>query len=476
MPPQSPAVGLAQLPPEHLLPEMILTDGLVYDPIGGSDGATASADILIANGRIAAIGPGLAAQWPQAQRLDCRGAIVVPGLVNGHTHSTEALAAGYCDGMRLEGWLDAVWGRLDALSESELRLSVLATARDLLRSGCVAVVDHFRQTPIRLEAIALARDCYREAGLQVTLAVMARDRVGGDGRLIGAPTGGTPLAANEIAAQWEEAIALGDPAQGYRIVPGPSGPTRCSDDLMVRAADLAARHDLPWHMHLAETRHEQQTALAQYGCPAAVHLARLGVLSSRASFAHAIWIDAGEIAALAEAGVATVHNPISNMALGSGIAAVGAQRAAGIAVAVGTDGAASNGGQDLLESLKAAALLQRATGAQPSHTWPSARDVLVMAVASGRRAAGLPGDGRLTPGAAADIAVFEARPAVLGAFADPARMLVYGRPPARHVISRGRAVLRDRAVVGFDEAALDAELAQLHTFTSTPTHSRRIDR
>ncbi|MDB5405846.1 MAG: amidohydrolase [Rhodospirillales bacterium] len=434
---------------------LLLAGGTVCDPVQRWSGV---ADIAVRAGRIAAIGTGIRACYPAAAMLDCGGAVVVPGLINAHTHSTEALGAGFCDGMRLEEWLPALWSVLDRLSPEALRLSLLAGARAMIRGGCVGAVDHFRQTPMTLGAVEIALDTYRSAGFQVLLALMARDRVGSDGSLVGAPTGGPALGAGEHAALWRGAMARAEPPAGLMVGPGPSGPVRCSDRLLEAADGLSAEFGMPWHLHLSETADERRVADLLYGRPAAVHLARLGLLSPRVSLAHGVWLDADEIALIAEAGATVIHNPVSNMALGSGIAPVARLRAAGASIGIGTDGAASNGGQDLLESVKMAAFLGRLDTSDPSR-WLSAQDALAMVIAGGRRALGLPGDGRLVVGAPADIAVFDQGSKRLDGFADWARTLVYDRRRgARHVLARGRVLLEGGVLRTIDEAALDAGL------------------
>ena len=431
--------------PDHGAKPLLLHGGVVVEP--GS--VPREADLLVVGGRIDRLAN--AGDHPEPTRLDCRGCLVMPGLTNAHTHSPENLAAGFCDGLRLESWLDAVWGRLDHLAPDEVTRAVVLGAGEMLRSGVTAVVDHFRQTPMRLEAIDAAIRAYRRTGLRVLFAPMGRDRGNGRGGLVGAPTGGAPLSPSATRDLWREIATRNAPEDRVQIGIGPSGPTRCTDEMFGSAVEIAREHGLFLHTHVAETRVEAQTGAELYGRPMVEHLDRLGFLGPKTSLAHCIWIEPSEIERIAASGTCVAHNPVSNMAIGSGIAPVAELLAAGATVAIGTDGAASNGGQDLLESMKSAALLPRCQVADPSR-WISAETAFHMTSAGGRTLFGL-GSARLDEGSIADIAVFPAPARLLDEYADAIRQFVY-RPSsgARHVIVAGNVVLHEGRPCGFDPA------------------------
>jgi cytosine/adenosine deaminase-related metal-dependent hydrolase len=187
-----------------------------------------------------------------------------------------------------------------------------------------------------------------------------------------------------------------------------------------------------------------------------------------------VWVDDHEIATLAERGVAVAHNPVANAILGSGVAPVGALRSAGIAVGIGTDGAASNDSQNMLEAVKMAALLQKVHHLDPAVV--DARDVLRMATIEGARALGMDSDiGSLEPGKRADVVLFQGAVEV-GVLHDPAGQLVYGASSraVSDVLVDGRRVVRDHRCVTVDEAEqlevvrpLVARIARAAGFTAS---------
>jgi 5-methylthioadenosine/S-adenosylhomocysteine deaminase len=416
-----------------------------------------AADVLVENGTITRIASQGTIKSPMARQLDGRGCLILPGLTNAHTHSPENFAAGFCDALRLENWLNAVWARLDHLSREEIRLAVTFGAAQMLRQGVTAIVDHFRQTPMSLDAIDAARAAYESTGVRAIVAVMLRDRVGGDGRLIGAPTGGKPLSLSDVRDLWTEVAKRHSPQSRVAMALGPSGPTRCTDGMLESAVEISRRYSLYLHTHVAETQSEADVAREMYGCRMVRHLNDLGFLGPRTSLAHCVWIDDQEVDLIVEAGAVVVHNPISNMALGSGIAPVNAMIGANARVALGTDGAASNGAQDIWESAKCAALLARCGTPESAH-WLTARQALTLAVNGGRELFGLR-PSTIAENTVADIAVFPLSQGTLEEFFDPVRALVYGaKPQARHVLVSGDPVLVDGKIASFDESTLQAEL------------------
>jgi len=216
------------------------------------------------------------------------------------------------------------------------------------------------------------------------------------------------------------------------------------------------------HTHVDETAEDAAEARVRFGRSSIMHLDRLGLLRPSTACAHVVHVTDEDIARLAVSGTVAVHNPVSNSRLGSGIARLPALLAAGVAVALGTDGAASNDAQDMWEVLKLAALLPRLSESQPS-SWPSAATLLDMATRQGQAASGLarsePLAGLIAAGAPADLIVLDDDPLVIQGDADPAASLVLGaRPQPRHVIARGRVLLRDRVLTTIDEAALRRRL------------------
>jgi 5-methylthioadenosine/S-adenosylhomocysteine deaminase len=453
--------------------QILLAGVSILDLTSNLAGPVQAADILVENGIISRIAPHGSIKSPAARRLDARGCLILPGLTNAHTHSPENLSAGFCDGLQLESWLGAVWARMDHLTRDEIHLAVCFGAAQMLKRGVTAVVDHFRQTPMSLEAIDSAQAAYDCTGMRAMIAVMLRDRVGKDGRLIGAPTGGRPLSVHECRDLWTEVAKRHRPESRVAMGLGPSGPTRCTDKMFEVAVDLSRQYSLYLHTHVAETKSESTTAEELYRSRMVRHLDDLGFLGPRTSLAHCVWIDDEEIALISRSGAVVVHNPISNMALGSGIAPVAAMLDAKAHVAIGTDGAASNGAQDIFETIKCAALLPRC-GISETDRWLTARQALHLAIDGGRKIFGL-GPSVIAENAVADIAIFPSSDDALGEYSDPVQRLVYGaQSRARHVLAAGDPLVVDGKITCFDEPALQAEVGQIHKKSMKPmTHKPR---
>jgi len=228
-----------------------------------------------------------------------------------------------------------------------------------------------------------------------------------------------------------------------------------SDELLAASAAEARRHGWAVHTHLAEVREEVVQARLRWGGTSAERAARVGLLEVPLLAAHCIWLREAEIAALAAAGVSAVHNPVANMILGSGVCPVPALRQAGIPVGIGTDGAASNDSQNMLEAVKAAALLQKVARLDPAAM--TAGDVLAMATVEGAAALGLDGlVGSLEPGKRADLVRLRADRPGLANVHDPRQQVVYCASPAdvADVWVDGRRRVADGALVDHDLGAL----------------------
>lgn len=430
--------------------DLIITNAVIlpFDPSGTAiDGG----DLVIADGKIAALGPGAAAGRTAARAIDGSGLLVMPGLVNGHTHSPENLAKGVADRMTLDAWLAAVWHSLDALTPEEIRIAALVGCAEMLRTGSTSVVDHFRQTPLSADALMAVVRAYDEAGLRAVIPAMVRDRN---------PVRPVPPAKDQLSLIEAASRHLRNHAR-VRIGIGPSAPARCSDELLRGAASLAQEQHLVLHMHVDETRDDAAAAHSAYGRSAVRHLADIGVLSPALSLAHGTWLEPADIDLLAATGAMVIHNPVSNMRLGSGIAPVAALKRAGVAVALGSDGAASNDGQNMFEVVKAALLLQRVSGTPPKE-WLSAAEALGMATTVAARRFGF-GSGTLAVGQPADLIAIDRRAYALTPANDWHRQLAFGAAgvDVRYAVVGGELRLDDGRITGFDEAAVLEEARRI---------------
>jgi cytosine/adenosine deaminase-related metal-dependent hydrolase len=417
------------------------------------DGSVAEGCDLVVSGRsIAALGPGAAA-GRDGRVIDGTDLVIMPGFVNGHTHSPENLAKGRDERSTLEPWLAAIWPRLDSLTPRQIYVAALLGAIEMIRTGTVAVVDHFRQTPVRADAIDAVCRAYADAGLRALVAVMLRDRPGSVQLAV--------TSAEEQLAVVKEAADLHHRlGHRVRIGLGPSAPTRCTDELW-RGVVRLAKNGLLLHTHVDETRDEAAAARALYGRPAVQHLAALGAITPALTLAHGVWIDDADIDALATGGAAIVHNPISNMRLGSGIAPIAGLRRRGVPVVLGSDGAASNDGQSMPEVVKAALLVQRVAGVAADE-WLSAREALAMATTVPARVFGF-GAGDLAVGGPADFIALRRSGYALTPANDLHRQIAFcaAGVETRYAVVDGRVLLEEGRLTTINETAVLKEAQEI---------------
>ncbi|MDQ3778832.1 MAG: amidohydrolase family protein, partial [Actinomycetota bacterium] len=339
---------------------LLLENGLV--DVGG--GEFSRTDVAIENGRI------VAQAAPEAERVDCARYLVVPGMVNAHNHSNENWFRGMWDNLPLEPWMLFSYPALAAPAQSpdEIYLRTVLGAIEQLRSGATCVVDFLYEldgfTEETLEAVVRA---YRDVGLRALVALGIGDRAYHETVVLDQGLVDRELVERlerEKPPSWDEWEAFvrravdrfHRPDEGISICPAPSGPQRCTDAMLQGCAALADELDLPIHIHVLETRMQAVSGQRMYGKTLVEHMDAIGFLGPRVCFAHGIWLTPRDIELVRDRDVSIAHNPVSNMKLGSGIAAVPALLAEGINVALGTDGMSSNDGLDMFASLKQAAL------------------------------------------------------------------------------------------------------------------------
>jgi cytosine/adenosine deaminase-related metal-dependent hydrolase len=276
------------------------------------------------------------------------------------------------------------------------------------------------------------------------------------------PLAPPPLA--ESLALVETAIQRHDGAAGGRIrlCPAPSNPMRCSDDLLAGVRAISERYDTGVHMHLLETAVQAKIAMRRYGTSMVHHLDDVGLLSPRLSTAHTIWLDDRDIALMAARGAIPVHNPESNLKIGAGIAPIARMLAAGVTVALGTDGAGTNDNLDMHDVMRIAVMLQR-PGEPDRKRWPTAHDALTMATISGGKAMRIAGLGRLRPGAPADFVLHDLTMSSWVPLNDPVLQVVFGASGStiHTVIIEGRIVVENRRILSFDVEPILAEVRGL---------------
>ncbi|MEI4486897.1 8-oxoguanine deaminase [Frigidibacter sp. MR17.14] len=398
----------------------------------------AGLDILLRDGRIAALGQGLttAGEVIEAGRL-----LVTPGLVNTHHHlyQTMTRAVPAAQDALLFGWLRTLYPIWARMGPEHMRVSALAGLAELALSGCTMSSDHLYLYPngARLDDTIEAA---REIGLRFhpTRGAMS----------IGESAGGLPPDAlvEPEAAILKDMIrvvdAFHDPSEGAMIRVGlaPCSPFSVSRELMRDTALLARDKGVRLHTHLAENDEDVAYSLARFGCRPGQYAEDLGWTGSDVWHAHCVKLDAGEVSLFARSGTAVAHCPCSNCRLGSGIAPVRAMRDAGVTVALGVDGSASNDGGQIASEARMAMLLARVSRGADAM---SAREALWIATRGGAQALGRPDCGRIAVGARADLALWPVDGVETAGSWDPAALPLAGAARPRHVIVEGRQIVRD---------------------------------
>lgn len=394
-----------------------------------SESGYETVDVQISGDRITAIAPHLE---PVGTVVDGTNKLLLPGFVNAHTHSSEMWQRGIIPPRPLELWLAELYD-FTPLDEHQLYLSALGTAVETLLSGGTTVVDHLVLIPDReLESIAAVVRGYREIGIRAVVAPLIQDQ----SISAGVPTGGDAIdhvpyirTTDETLALVAEAVArFHRPEEGISIAAAPTGMQLCSDALFQGCVELSDRHHLCLHAHLLESKAQQMLAMEKYGYSAVEHLKRLGFLGDRTSLAHCVWLEDADIEILAETRSTVVHNPLSNLRLGSGIAPILKYRQAGVNVSFGCDGAASNDSQDLLEAIKLGSILHNVTDFDYRH-WITPRQAIEMAALGGVTGIGMAADlGTIAVGKKADLVLYDLTDLSLLPRTDPIGLLVLGRP------------------------------------------------
>jgi len=345
-------------------------------------------DVFVEDGRVARIGPGA----QTADRvIDATGKVVMPGLINAHTHSAQILDRGLGDCLSLDEWGLLASVSPQVIDPDELYALTAWSAITLLRSGCTASMDITSPAAqIDGNADAIMR-AYVDTGARAAVALALVDldyyetlprAMLGPGPLPRMPFT-RPPASTQLAAARTFVKTWGGRGRSARVRPylGPSAPQRVSDELLAGIFALSRETGAGVHTHILEARSHWFACQERFGGSPIAHLDEQGWLNPSLSVAHGVWLDDDDMRRLAHRGTVLVHNPVSNLRLASGIANLQKMRALGVHVAVGADGAASNDNQNMWEAVKMTALLHRVYGKRSQ--WVTATDALRLCLEGG---------------------------------------------------------------------------------------------
>ncbi|MFD9663092.1 amidohydrolase family protein [Rhodococcus sp. NPDC059968] len=434
------------------------------------------ADVLVVDDRISAVGVDL--EVPDGtQVIDATDRLLMPGMVNAHVHSWEALFKGRYDNLPLELWMllsYPVLG-LEPMSDRLVYLRTLLVAMESLKNGVTCLLDDVIESPRQsMDALDAVFRGYEDIGLRANCSgnivnrhyidtiPFANEVLPAD--FLAQAHSVPPRTTDEYIDFSKEALARYDGRSGLlRYVIAPSGPQRCTEDLFVAANELSREHDTTYHVHVLETKTQAVTGREFYGSTLVEYMDKMGVLTDRTTLAHGIWLTDSDIVRLGEVGASVAHNPISNLKLGSGIARWRDLLTAGVNLGLGSDGLASNDSARMTDVVKTTALLHKVTDPD-LRTWPTADEVLWAATRGGARSARLTDEvGAIEAGRKADFVMFDLRSINFTPVNDVPTHLVYveNGDSIREVWVNGQVVVRDGTCLLVDEEAVLEELREL---------------
>ncbi|WP_207285332.1 TRZ/ATZ family hydrolase [Pseudomonas sp. FW300-N2A2] len=396
----------------------------------------------IRDGRIVFIGPRSAALKLNATEVrELPGMLLSPGLINTHGHAAMTLFRGLADDLPLMTWLENhIWpAEAKWVDEAFVRDGTDIAIAEQIKGGITCFSDMYFFPKVASERV-------HNSGIRAQIAIPILD--------FPIPGAGT---ADDAIRQGVELFNDLKHHERIKVTFGPHAPYTLGDETLEKIRVIAEELDAPIHMHVHETAFEVQQAVEQRGERPLARLARLGLLGPRFQAVHMTQISDEDLVMLVESNTNVIHCPESNLKLASGFCPVERLWQAGVNVAVGTDGAASNNDLDLLGETRTAALLAKAVAG--SATALDAHRALRMATLNGARAMGIEADvGSLEVGKAADIVAFDLSGLAQQPVYDPVSQLIYatGRDCVKHLWVGGKQLLDDRRLTRLDEEQLCA--------------------
>jgi len=383
-------------------------------------------------------------EYQSEQIFDCGGKILMPGLINAHTHVPMTLLRGLADDLRLDVWLMGYMMPVERefVSPEFVRLGTQLACAECIRSGVTTFVDmYYFESEV---AKATAEAGLRAVCSQSVLKFPSPDATSYEESL---------AAAEDFIKTWKDHPL---------IIPsiGPHAPYTCTDEILRECSELAQKYDVPLHIHLAETAGEVEKIRKESGMPVIPYVKKRGIFDAKVIAAHCVHIDEGEMRTIQHAGGGIAHNPSSNLKLASGFAKVKQMLDLHVNVGIGTDGTASNNDLDMIEEIRLASMVAKCASGDP--TALPARQTLAMATSIGAKAVHIDHlTGSLVPGKRADMIVLS-RDYVHNAptfHRDPNGVysqIIYAAKSTdiSDMMVNGEWLMRDRELLTLDEKAL----------------------
>ena len=399
-----------------------------------------------------------------AEIIDVGGNIVLPGLINSHTHGDVSLAKGLGDRWTLELLLNASPLTSENFRLQDKSLAACLAAVEMVLNGCTACYDLFSDFPSPdLESLETVGQAYKEVGMRAVIAPLMADRTfwqAVPGMIDALPATLSRKIEQITAAPGDSVIASVRHAlknwphakDGIYLGLAPTIPYHCEPTFFRSCRGLADEFGARIHSHLAESKMQAVAGQQLFGCSLTEYLDRLGIVSSDFTAAHCVWLDQTDIDRLADRGAHVAHNPTSNLRLGTGVAKTKAMLTSGVNVGIGTDASTCSDGLNMFEAMRMAAYVSRIHQPDPDY-WLSAKDTLLMATERSAKALGLEDQiGRIAPEFKADLVFIDVRAVQYVPLNNPRRQIIFQENGSgvKDVMVGGKFIVRDRNPVGID--------------------------
>jgi guanine deaminase len=428
-------------------------------------------DIVIDGSEIIAIGKDIDHKAFGVETIiPARNKLVIPGLINAHLHSHDRFDKGRFDKLPLEVWMamynpptaDRKW------TARECYLRTVLSGIELIKSGTTTVIDDFHPGfPLSYDCLDAVFQAYKDIGLRAQVSIAFSDKpyfktipfleeilpphLKQTTNLSESKIQDTVIELwRDFASRWHKRV---------QFILSPSGPQRCSDSFLKKVWGLSEELELPVVVHVLETKVQEFTGRQFYGKSVVEQLEVLGLLTPLTSLVHCVWVNNHDIEVIAKAGSSVIHNPLSNLKLGSGIAPIHKMMDAGINIGLGTDNHNASDTPNMFEAMKLAALLHRSADIDYT-AWIGAKDVFQMATQGGARCGNLNCTGVLEVGMKADLVLIDLERLSFFPQNDLIHQLVYCEhgDSVNTVIIDGKIVMQNRHISAIDEHKIRKEL------------------
>ncbi len=413
--------------------DMIIQNGTILT-MDAENTVIENGTVCVSGSTISYLGDQIPDTYASIKTIDAKGGLILPGLINGHTHAAMSLFKGLADDLPLMEWLNHYIFPVEKNMDADfIYTGTQLACAEMILSGTTTFCDMY------LFEDQVAQAAF-QSGLRCLVGEVLYD--------FPSPNYGD-LESGFAYTEWLIEKWKDNPLVSIAVEP--HALFTCNPELLQRANQMALTHNRPMIIHFAETLAELEDIKKRYGKTPLEHLESLGILGPHLIADHAVHLNVSEIDKMAEHGISVIHNPESNMKLGSGIAPVPRMIAQGIKVGIGTDGSASNNNMDLFTEMDMAAKLHKVHTLDP--TVMDALTVLKMATIEGAKALGLSHEtGSLETGKKADIIVIDTHKPHLTPMYNPFSHLVYAArgQDVTHSIINGRLVMENRQLLTLD--------------------------